>query len=138
MPTYTSEAVFIPLLVVRDARAAIAFYATAFGAIEAHEPAVDPTSGKVVYAEIRIGANRIAVKDEDSGRGGDPAPDQLGGSSVILTMQVPDVDAVFDSAVAAGASVKYLVGDRPYGYRDGRLVDPLGHVWIIQTALPPG
>ena len=39
-------------------------------------------------------------------------------------------DAVLDRAVAAGATVVWLVGDQ-CGLRVGRVVDPVGHHWEI-------
>jgi PhnB protein len=41
---------------------------------------------------------------------------------MILTVDNPD--AVFDKAVAAGASVVSPVADQRYGWRVGRIVDP--------------
>jgi PhnB protein len=46
---------------------------------------------------------------------------------------VPDVDAVFDSAVEAGAKAQRPVENQFYGDRSGTLEDPFGHVWTIST-----
>ena len=46
---------------------------------------------------------------------------------------VPDVDAAFARAIAAGATVKRPVADQFYGDRTGTLADPFGHVWSIGT-----
>jgi PhnB protein len=48
---------------------------------------------------------------------------------------VDDPDAVFDRAVAAGAVVRSPMQDREYGWRDGSVVDPLGHRWEIGKPL---
>jgi PhnB protein len=52
---------------------------------------------------------------------------------VRILLQVEDVDALTSQAVAAGATMLIPVADRDYGYRDGRLADPYGHVWIVRT-----
>jgi uncharacterized glyoxalase superfamily protein PhnB len=58
----------------------------------------------------------------------------LGGSTARLVLTVDDPDAVFERAVAAGAVVVWPVADR-YGWRLGRVVDPLGHHWEIGKPL---
>jgi PhnB protein len=50
-----------------------------------------------------------------------------------MLLYVADVDARFDRAVKAGATVKRPVVDQFYGDRSGTLVDPFGHVWTIAT-----
>lgn len=116
-----------PRLVVDDAAAAIAFYASALGAIEVMRFA-DP-SGKIVQAEIRIGGQAIALTEHD----GDCnlSPTHLGGSPLLLTITVDDADAVGQAMLDAGASVVIPIDDRVYGRREGRLQDPAGHLWII-------
>ena len=119
-----------PRLVVSDATRAIEFYVTAFGAEEIARH-TDP-NGKVVHAELEIGGDRVVVKDEGDG---DPAPTTLGGSPVILALDVPNADAVGDMMVRAGATVVYPIQDWPYGARGGRLADPFGHLWMISQPL---
>jgi PhnB protein len=52
------------------------------------------------------------------------SPESLGGGSVRMILTVDNPDAVFDKAVAAGASVVSPVADQRYGWRVGRIVDP--------------
>jgi uncharacterized glyoxalase superfamily protein PhnB len=120
-----------PRLVVSDANKAIDFYQNALGA-RAGERHTDG-AGRIVHAELTLaGGIMIAVKDED---GGDPAPASLGGSPVILALDVDDADAVGDAMVAAGASVVYPIRDQEYGARGGRLADPFGHLWMVSQPL---
>jgi catechol 2,3-dioxygenase-like lactoylglutathione lyase family enzyme len=63
-----------PRLVVADAARAIDFYVAALGATETQRHA--GPDGKIVHAEVTIGAARVAVKDEGDG---DPAPRGHGG-----------------------------------------------------------
>jgi uncharacterized glyoxalase superfamily protein PhnB len=48
---------------------------------------------------------------------------------------VDDPDIVFDQAVAAGAVVRSPMQNRDYGWRDGSVIDPLGHRWEIGKPL---
>ncbi len=127
--TTTFRTTAVPSLAVSDAASAIDFYKRAFGATEVARM-TDP-SGRVAYAEIAIGDARIALKDEEPDL--DVSPESLGGTTVRILLQVEDVDAVTEQAVAAGATVLFPVADRDYGFRDGRLADPFGHMWIVQT-----
>lgn len=115
-----------PRLVVSGAAAAIDFYRSALGAEEVARY-TDP-AGRIVHAEITIGGATVAIKDEGDG---DPAPTSLGGTPVFISLTVTDADAAAESMLRAGAQVIYPVDDRPYGERDGRLIDPYGHVWMV-------
>ena len=117
-------------LVVGDGPRAIDFYRTAFGAEEI-ERYTDP-DGKIVHAMLRLGGAVIAVKDADES---DPAPDSLGGSPVIMALDVSDADAVAEAMLRGGASVVYPVADQHYGQRGGRLADPFGHLWMISQTI---
>ena len=122
-----------PRLVFRDdAVAAMRFYADAFGAEIVEEPFLMP-DGKVVHAEIRIGDSVVFVTDEgDDGNGVGPA--SLGGQvTAVMALNIPDVDALWERAVAAGCEVVYPLADQFYGDRGGRLRDPFGHQWMLST-----
>jgi PhnB protein len=88
-----------PRLVVADAARAIDFYVSALGAVETARHTDD--SGKVIHSELKLGSVGFAVKDEDAA---DPAPTTLGGSPVILAVDVTDADAVGEAMVEAGAT----------------------------------
>ncbi|WP_207782474.1 VOC family protein [Phytoactinopolyspora limicola] len=121
-----TEATVVPKLVIRGADEAIEFYRKALGAeLITRYTAGD---GTVVYAELRIGASTINVKDEDSY---DAAATTLGGSAIILTLNVDDPDAVAQAVLDAGGSEVFPVGDMAYGYRQGRVKDPYGYQWIV-------
>ena len=119
-----------PYLCVKGAAAAIEFYKAGFGAIESMRLA-EP-SGKIGHAEIKIGDAPIMLADEYPEMGV-VSPQSLGGSPVTIHVYVPDVDALFARAVAAGATVTHAVADQFYGDRSGSLVDPFGHKWMFAT-----
>ena len=120
-----------PRLVVDDAAAAIDFYVAALDGTEVMRFA-DP-SGKIVQAEVRIGDNLIALTEHD----GDCnlSPTHIGGSPLLLTITVDDADAVGAAMLRHGATVVIPIDDRFYGRREGRLRDPVGHLWIISQHL---
>jgi uncharacterized glyoxalase superfamily protein PhnB len=120
-----------PRLVVADAARAIDFYVSALGAVETARHTDD--NGKVIHSELKLGSLMFAVKDEDDG---DPGPATLGGSPVILALDVTDADAIGDAMIAAGATVIYPIRDWDYGARAGRFADPFGHLWMISQPLP--
>jgi uncharacterized glyoxalase superfamily protein PhnB len=119
-----------PRLVVADAARAIDFYVSVFGAEEL-ERYTNP-EGRIVHAMVKIGGTRVAVKDEGDG---DPGPASLGGSPVIMALEVDDAYAVGERMERAGATVVYPVSDWAYGERGGRLADPFGHLWMISQRL---
>lgn len=118
-----------PYPIVNGAAGAIDFYKRAFGATEIYRM---DARGKVGHAELQLGTSRVMLADEwpEAGAGG---PQTLGGTPVGLLLYVPDVDAVFARAVAAGAKVERPVKDQFYGDRSGTVIDPFGHKWTIAT-----
>jgi PhnB protein len=119
-----------PMLSVRHGAKAVEFYKAAFGAEEVFR--VDDGSGAVV-ARLSVDGAEFWVADE-SPEHLNFSPETLNGGTVRMVLTVDDPDAVFDRAVAAGASVVVAVGEE-YGWRLGRLVDPLGHHWEIGKPL---
>lgn len=119
-----------PYLALKQAADAIEFYRRAFGAKERMRmPGPD---GKIGHAELEIGNSVIMLADEypDMDFRG---PASIGGTSVTLHLYVPDVDATFSKATAAGAKPVRAVEDQFYGDRAGSVRDPFGHVWHIAT-----
>jgi PhnB protein len=119
-----------PYLYIAGARQAIDFYRSILGAEE--RMSMPGPDGKVGHAELTIGESVIMLADEfpDMGVLG---PRSVGGSPVTIHVYVEDVDATFDRAVKAGASVVRPVEDKFYGDRGGEFEDPYGHRWSIAT-----
>jgi PhnB protein len=117
-----------PFLAVRDVDAAVAFYALAFGAMEPGDR-VRAHDGPQV-ALLSIAGHRLGVATE-APELGTPSPETVGGTTVRVSLDVDDPDRVAAQAVAAGARVVFPVADQPYGMRQGRVVDPFGHHWLI-------
>jgi PhnB protein len=119
------------MLSVRNGARAVEFYKTAFGAAELFR--IDDERGAVV-ARLSVGPAEFWVADE-SPEHFNFSPESLGGGTVRMVMTVEDPDAVFEQAVAAGATVVSPVADQPYGWRVGRVADPFGHHWEIGKPL---
>jgi PhnB protein len=120
-----------PALTVRNGAEAIEFYKKAFGAEEIMR-VPGPDGKSIMHAEIRVGTSRIMLGDEAPSMGC-LAPVTLGGPGGSLYVYVPDVDAAFKQAVAAGAKALMPVTDMFYGDRFGQVEDPSGHRWGLAT-----
>ncbi len=118
-----------PYLIVKDAAAALDFYARAFGA----EETMRLTMGdKIGHAEMRINGHPFMLADEF------PEMDKIspasrGHTTVSMMFYVKDCDAVFAQAIAAGATEIQPMQDQFYGDRSGQVRDPFGHEWSIST-----
>jgi len=119
-----------PYLLVNDSTSAIAFYKRAFDAIEIMR--LDGPQNKIWHAELQIGNARIMLADEFA-ETAIHCPHTLGGAGMSLLIYVADVDAVFNQAMAAGATKVRAVQEQFYGDRSGMLRDPYGHIWSIAT-----
>ena len=110
-----------PFLNVDGASEALEFYKKAFGAEErVRMPTPD---GKIMHSEIKIGDSLLMVSDTMM----NPATQ----SSIHL--YVPDADAMWKRAVAAGAKVEMPLADQFWGDRWGVLSDKWGNRWGIAT-----
>jgi len=119
------------LLNVRRGREAIEFYKKALGAVERF--CTESPDGAVV-AQLAIGESEFWLADE-SPEHENFSPEALGGSTARMVLVADDPDAVFESAVAAGAHCVSPMADQRYGWRVGRVADPFGHHWEIGKPL---
>ena len=119
-----------PLLSVRRGAAAVTFYTRAFGATELHR--VESPDGALV-CQLSVQGAKFWVSDESPPHA-NFSPESLGGGTVRMILTVPDPDAAFARAVAAGATEVTPVTNA-YGWRVGRVVDPYGHHWEIGRPL---
>ena len=115
-----------PMLSVRNGARALEFYKAAFGAAEVFR--IESPSGAVV-SRLSVEGAEFWVADE-SPEHHNFSPESLGGGSVRMILTVPDPDASFARAVAAGAR-EIVAVENNYGWRLGRVVDPFGHHWEI-------
>ena len=111
-----------PYLVVPDAPAAFAFLAAAFGAVEVRRT---PTpDGGALNVEARVGDSMVMVVQARAGHEARPAS---------LYLYVPDVDAAYARAVAAGGVPLLAPADMFYGDRSAGVADAAGNHWWINA-----
>ncbi|MGB7190527.1 MAG: VOC family protein, partial [Acidobacteriaceae bacterium] len=111
-----------PFLNISNGPEAIAFYKAAFGADVLF--LIPPETGSTI-AQLEIAGATFWLADESPDHQ-NPSPTTLGASTVRLILTVDDPDALFNRAVAAGATVVWPVEDQDYGWRIGRIRDPFG------------
>ena len=127
---------FIPHLIVSDGLAALKFYEEVFAAEQGHNM-MAPDGKRLMHGELELDGHKFFVSDEftaDEG-GTCKAPQTIDGTSVRITLQTDDADAVVERAVARGAKVLMPLQDMFWGARYGQIVDPFGHVWGINQQL---
>src|SRR6187431_2512342 len=96
-----------PLLSVRNGARAVEFYKQAFGATEVYRME-DP--GGAVVSRLSVAGAEFWLADE-SPEHSNFSPETLGGGTVRMILTVPDPDAVFAQALAAGAQTVSAVED---------------------------
>ena len=123
--------ILVPHLVVDDAAAALDFYAKAFGAEEMTR--LPGPGGKLMHAAFRIDGHMVFLNDDfpEFNDGKSTTPAALGGTAVTIHLHGPDVDARFQRALDAGATVVNPLEDQFWGDRYGVVRDPFGHQWSL-------
>lgn len=124
-----------PHLSISDAAGAIAFYKQALGAVEVMRMAA-PDGKRILHATIKIGDSTIMLADEfleycqpHSPR----SPRTLGGTTVTIHVNSPDVDKTLAAAAAAGGRIVMPAANMFWGDRYGQFLDPYGHLWSVAT-----
>jgi PhnB protein len=88
--------------------------------------------GKVFHAELEIGDSLIMLSDEFE-EFGNRSPKTIGGTPVLISVYVENVDDVFNRAIELGAKEIQPVQDQFYGDRSGQFEDPFGHRWSVAS-----
>jgi PhnB protein len=118
-----------PHLTVDGAAAYIEFLKKAFGAVELYRS--PGPGGRLLHASVRIGDSMLMLNDHFPEFGASPitpAPWPF-----ALHLYVPNADATFDQAVAAGCTVTMPLANQFWGSRYGQVQDPTGFRWAIAT-----
>jgi len=127
-PTSAIPVGVYPYLTVKGGKAALEFYARAFGATEEYR-AYGQDNERIMHARFRVNGGAILLSDDfPEYRGGADAPAPAG---VTLHLEVDDADLWFNRAVEAGALVSMPLDDQFWGDRYGQVKDPFGHSWSI-------
>jgi uncharacterized glyoxalase superfamily protein PhnB len=116
---------------VQGAAAYIEFLKNAFDAVEISRAGGGP-GGKLMHVQMQIGDSMIQFADDMCEEFHMP-PLVKGNLPVAITLYVPDVDATWAKALAAGCTVRVPLADQFWGDRYGHLYDPFGFTWAIGT-----
>jgi PhnB protein len=111
-----------PWIIGRETDGLLAFLREAFGAEEIAR--VQGPDGTIGHAEVRIGDAVVMMFD---------GPADWPATPAFLRLYVPDGDAVFSRALAAGATAVTAMTELFWGDRVRRVRDPFGNLWWIQT-----
>jgi uncharacterized glyoxalase superfamily protein PhnB len=109
-----------PYLTVKRAEQLVDFVKEVFGGVELFR-----TTGSAggLHAEVMIGESKLMI-------GGYETVEE---TPTALHLYVPDADAVYQRAIAAGATSLEEPVDQFYGDREAGVKDPTGNVWWIAT-----
>ena len=118
-----------PVLTVEGGVEALDFYERAFGA-EVRLKLV--MGGKLMHSELRS-ATRSSPSATPSPSSGRSRPTRASRCRLALLIYTEDVDALYDRAIAAGATEVNRPADQFHGDRAGSLRDPYGHRWMLAT-----
>ena len=122
-----------PSFTFKDSKKAIEFYKKAFGA-KVIDLMLDPSGRRTMHATIQIGNSIVMMGDEMPGAENcAKSAETLGNSPISFYIYVPDADAAFKQAVAAGGTTVMPVADMFWGDRCGTLKDPFGYSWMVAT-----
>lgn len=119
-------------LTARGADQASAWYQDAFGAQELTRLVVP--GGRLIHVQVRIGSLVVMLADEFPEMES-YGPQHFGGTYGAIYLHVDDVDAAWQRAVDAGATVLRPLSDAFWGEREGQLLDPFGHRWGLTQHL---
>jgi PhnB protein len=112
-----------PYLIVNDASATIVFLERVFDAVELRR--FPDEAGKLMHAEVRIGDTVIMLAD--------PAPPDWLPLPSYVHIYVKDVDATYQSALAAGAESVQAPVKKEDDDKRGGIKDAGGTTWWIAT-----
>lgn len=111
-----------PYLVVNGAAQVVEFVTRAFGARDVH--VMKGPNGEIRHGDFVIGNSHIML-----GEASGPWPSQ----PTSLYLYLPDCDAVYTQALAAGGTSVQEPKTQFYGDRHGAVKDPAGNTWWIAT-----
>jgi len=123
---------FAPQLYIQNGVRDIDFYIKGFGATELRRFSND--DGTIHVAELSINGALFHLHEETSKKSMN-SPLRHNSTTTLIGLFVPDVDAFMSRAIKAGAIELSPAQSYDYGYRQGEIQDPFGHVWLIEMKI---
>ena len=111
-----------PYIVSGDAEKLLTFLRKAFGAQDTE--VMRAPDGSIWHADLTVGDSHIMVSQANAQHPAMPAS---------IYLYVPDTDATYKAALAAGATSTMEPADQFYGDRNAGVTDAQGNVWWIGT-----
>ncbi len=127
-----SKTAFVPQLAIAHGTMELEFYKKAFGAVETKHIVND--DGSIHVSEMFIDGAMFHFHEE-SYNNNTFSPSKYNGVTTTIGVMIADVDAVIAQALDAGARLISPAVSYDYGYRQGLIIDPLGHYWLIEMIL---
>ncbi|WP_353115612.1 VOC family protein [Microbacterium sp.] len=118
-----------PFLAIPDAKGALTFYRDVFGARVTDTTEFD---GAVVHAGLDFGAGILQIGEPSAEYHLVPPPSGED-DCYSIGLYVPEVDALVERAIAAGATVREAPSTFVSGDRFASIRDPFGVRWSIMT-----
>ena len=106
-----------PVLVTRDVDRLRAFYAGLLGAVETVR---FPDEGPTFYVGLRLGDSELGLAGDGTVAVGEPV-------RILLSVEVPGVDALLPRVEELGGRVQGPANDMPWGQRVAHIRDPDGN-----------
>ena len=107
-----------PIIVSNDLDRLLAFYT---GLLGAEEVMRFPDDGPTFYVGLRLGDSELGLSSDDGVQPGSPG-------RMLLSIEVPDVDALLPKVEALGGEATSGANDMPWGQRVAHIKDPDGNV----------
>jgi PhnB protein len=120
-PVPAGYATVTTYLCVSDAAKLIDFLTQAFNAKLIFK--MDGPGGRIMHAEMTLGDSRIMLAQPEPGKE----------TNAMIHLYLPEVDAVYKRALAAGATSVREPADQFYGDRSAGVRDQFGNQWYIAT-----
>ncbi len=113
-----------PWIISKDSAGLITFLEKAFGAEEKEGSRIYNQDGSIGHVEVLIGTSTVMLFDSFP---------NWPPTRAFLRLYVDDADRVYQQALDAGARSVTRVTELFWGDRVGRVADPFGNIWWIQS-----
>jgi predicted enzyme related to lactoylglutathione lyase len=114
-----------PVIVTADLDQLLAFYV---GLLGAEENFRFPEEGPVFYVGLALGDSELGISSDPSVVPGSPG-------RMLLSIEVPDVDAMLPTVESLGGHGQGPANDMPWGQRVAHIADPDGNVVNLTQTL---
>jgi predicted enzyme related to lactoylglutathione lyase len=114
-----------PIIVSNDLERLLAFYT---GLLGAREVMRFPEDGPVFYVGLTLGDSELGLSTDANVEPGSPG-------RMLLSIEVPDVDALLPEVALLGGTATSEANDMPWGQRVAHITDPDGNVVNLTQTL---